>query len=55
MQPDKRRQTGRGTDKTPVVTLVERGGEARSSGIANVTGDELKGAIRRNVAREARI
>jgi len=52
--PDKRR-TGRGTDKTPVVVLVERGGEARSFRMANVTADQLGGAIRRNVAREAHL
>jgi transposase-like protein len=52
---DKQKKTGRGTDKTPVVVLVERGGQARSFRMANVTGDELKGAIRRNVARESRI
>jgi transposase-like protein len=50
-----RKQTGRGADKTPVVVLVERGGHARSFRMANVTGDELQGVIRRNVAREARI
>lgn len=50
--PDKRR-TGRGTDKTPVLALVERRGEVRSFRMANVTGDALKGAIRRNVARTA--
>jgi len=47
-KPDKRR-TGRGTDKTPVVALVERGGIARAERVANVTGRELKGAIRRHV------
>jgi len=52
---DKQHKTGRGTDKTPVVVLVERGGSARSFRMANVTGFELKGAIRRNVARESRI
>jgi transposase-like protein len=52
---DKQKKTGRGTDKTPVVALVERGGEVRSFRMANVTGLELKGAIRRNVSREARI
>jgi transposase-like protein len=52
---DKQKKTGRGTDKTPVVVLVERGGEARSFRMANVTGLELKGAIRRNVAKDARI
>ena len=52
---DKQKKTGRGTDKTPVVVLVERGGPARAFRMANVTGEELKGAIRRNVAKEARI
>lgn len=47
------KKTGRGTDKTPVMVLVERGGRARSFRMANVTGDEIKGAIRRNVARTA--
>jgi transposase-like protein len=54
-KPDKRMQTGRGANKEPVVTLVERGGKARSFHIANVTSDELKGAIRRHVDPTARI
>jgi len=54
-QPDKRKQTGRGADKVPVVALVERGGEVRSVRMANVTADELGGAIRRHVAREAHL
>lgn len=49
------KKTGRGTDKAPVVALVERGGKARSMHIARVTGEELKGAIRRHVSPEARI
>lgn len=52
---DKQKKIGRGTNKTPVVVLVERGGQARSFRMANVTGDSIKGAIRRNVDREARI
>jgi len=52
---DKQKKTGRGTDKTPVVVLVERDGEARSFRMANVTGAELKGAIRRHVDPSARI
>ena len=58
MQPNPRlqhRQTGRGTDKTPVLALVERGGQVRSFRMANVTADSLGGAIRRNVAREAHL
>ena len=53
--PDKRRQTGRGSGKTPVLALVERGGEVRSFRMANVTADSLGGAIRRHVAREAHL
>ena len=55
-EPDPRkRKSGRGTDKTPVVSLVERGGEVRSFRVANVTGDSLKGAIRTHVDPRARI
>jgi len=53
-KPDPRR-TGRGTDKTPVVALVERGGEVRSFRMANVTAESLGGAIRRHVAKEAHL
>jgi len=49
------KKTGRGTDKAPVVALVERGGEVRSSHVANVSGEQLKGQIRVNVDRSARI
>jgi transposase-like protein len=52
---DKQKKTGRGVSKTPVMTLVERGGQARSFRMANVTGDELKGAIRRNVDPSTRM
>jgi transposase-like protein len=54
-QQDKQHKTGRGTNKTPVVSLVERGGKVRSFRMANVTGLEIKGAIRRNVSPGARI
>ncbi|HLX31815.1 MAG TPA: IS1595 family transposase [Gaiellaceae bacterium] len=49
------KKTGRGTDKTPVMLLVERGGQARSFRMANVTGDSLGSAIRQHVAREAHL
>jgi transposase-like protein len=52
---DRQHKKGRGTGKTPVVTLVERGGSVRSERVANVTGRELKGAIRRHVDPSARI
>jgi transposase-like protein len=55
MKPDKRMQTGRGADKTPVLALVERGGFVRAERMANVTGRELKGAIRRHVDPSATI
>jgi transposase-like protein len=56
MKPDLRlRKTGRGSGKVPVVTLIERGGRARSFRMANVTSNSLKGAIRRHVSREAHI
>jgi transposase-like protein len=55
MKPDKRKQTGRGAGKTPVMVLVERGGQARSFRMASVTADALGGAIRRHVAREAHL
>jgi transposase-like protein len=54
-QPDKRMQAGRGSDKTPVVALVERGGMVRAERVATVTGRELKGAIRRHVDTSATI
>jgi transposase-like protein len=36
-------KTGRGTDKQPIVALVERGGRVRSWPIANVTAKTLSG------------
>lgn len=51
----KQKKTGRGVGKTPVLSLVQRGGEARSFRVANVTGDELRGAIRRHVDEESRV
>jgi transposase-like protein len=54
-KPNPRKQTGRGAGKTPVMTLVERGGQARSFRMASVTADALGGAIRRHVAREAHL
>jgi len=45
---------GRGTKKTPVVALVERGGRVRAHKISGV-GNNLKEAIRQNVDRSSRI
>jgi transposase-like protein len=49
------RKTGRGTEKTPVVVLVQRDGRVYSERVANVTGATLKGVIRRHVDPSARI
>ena len=48
-------QRGRGTKKTPVPALVERGGRVRSKPVERVDGKTLKGAIRENVDRSATI
>ncbi|HEY2355177.1 MAG TPA: IS1595 family transposase [Gaiellaceae bacterium] len=54
--PDRRRKkTGRGTDKTPVMLLVERGGRARSFRVANVTAETLGGQIRIHVDPSAHL
>ena len=46
---------GRGTKKTPVVGLVERGGSVRARVITDVTGKTLKGAIRELVSTDSRV
>jgi transposase-like protein len=46
---------GRGTKKTPVVALVERGGKVRARKIERVDGATLKAAIRNHVDRSATI
>jgi len=51
----KNAKRGRGTKKTPVVALVERGGRVRARKVDRVDGAALKGAIRKNVDRKARI
>ena len=51
----KKSKRGRGTKKTPVVALVERGGRVRSRRIASVSGRTLKAEIRDNVDRSATI
>lgn len=44
---------GRGTDKTPVMVLVERDGNAKSFPLPNVTGETLKNEIAVNVTKES--
>jgi transposase-like protein len=51
----KKRITGRGTTKTPVLLLVERDGRARSFRVATVTARDLKGAIRQHVDSSAHL
>lgn len=46
---------GRGTSKTPVVALIERGGGARAQVVGDVTAGTLKQIIRENVDKSARI
>ena len=52
---EKRRQPGRGTPKTPVVALVERGGRARAWPITYVNARTLHKALRDNVHQSATI
>ncbi|MDA8298713.1 MAG: IS1595 family transposase [Deltaproteobacteria bacterium] len=44
---------GRGTDKAPVMVLVERNGRSVSRPIKNVTGETLKSAIRETVDKKS--
>ncbi len=46
---------GRGTDKTPVMALVERDGRVRSHPLERVNAKALKGAIFENVDRSSHI
>jgi transposase-like protein len=46
---------GRGTKKTPVFGMVERGGNIQRRVVANVSGKTLKGAIRECVDKSATI
>lgn len=46
---------GRGTKKTPVLVLVERGGNAVSRPVERITSKELKGTIRELVSEESTI
>jgi transposase-like protein len=52
---DRQNQIGRGVGKTPVVSLVQRGGEVRSFRTANVTAKTLHSAVMDHVDRSARL
>jgi transposase-like protein len=49
------RKCGRGTEKTPVFAVVERGGEIRSRVIADVTAHTLKSALREVADKNSRV
>jgi len=51
----KKHKRGRGTDKAPVMALVERNGKAYSKPIKNVDGKTLKGNIKRMVNKDSTI
>jgi transposase-like protein len=55
LRKGERKATGRGTEKTPVVVLVQRGGEARSFRMANVTGADLGAAMRQHISADAHL
>lgn len=46
---------GRGTKKTPVVAMLQRGGKVRTKVVSDVTGRTLEAAIREHVDQSARI
>lgn len=46
-------KAGRGTSKTPVVALVERGGDVRTKVVANVNVKNLRAHIEKNVSQSA--
>jgi transposase-like protein len=48
-------KSGRGTDRVPVMVLVERNGEAKSKPIIRVDAKHLQSAIKENVSRKSTI
>ncbi|HVM59262.1 MAG TPA: IS1595 family transposase [Verrucomicrobiae bacterium] len=48
-------KAGRGTSKTPVFAMVERGGNIQRRVVANVSGRTLKAALRECVDKEAKV
>lgn len=50
---NKNHKRGRGTDKAPVMVLVERNGRSVSRPVENVTGETLKSAIRETVDKKS--
>ncbi len=54
-EPKKKHKRGRGTDKVPVLALVERKGSVFSKPIENVNAKTLKGSIRTLVHKDSTI
>ena len=55
-RPERRKaKSGRGTNKQPVVAMVERGGRVRASVVADVTAATLKAEIDKNIDAASRI
>jgi transposase-like protein len=52
-EPRKKSKRGRGTDKTPVIALVERNGNVVSKPIQRVNAATLKGAIKEMVHKDS--
>lgn len=53
--PGGKRKRGRGTEKQPVMVLVERGGKSRAMPIPSADGETLVGAAKKHVASTAAI
>jgi len=49
------KKCGRGTDKAPVVAIVQRGGNVRAMTLPKVNGKNLKAVIHQNVHKSARV
>jgi hypothetical protein len=50
-----KRGKGGGTQRRPIVALVERGGEARATHMNHVTANNLRDFIVRNASRQSRL
>lgn len=46
---------GRGTDKQPVVALIQRGGDVRTKVVTNVSTKTLREAVHEHVSRDAKL
>ncbi len=53
--PHNKAKMGRGTDKAPVVALVQRGGNVRALTLPKVNAKNLRQVIRQNVHKSARL